>query len=93
MVAIKKAIEPEIKRRSRDRMSQGGRGGNLPHLDQGKSRDQVADYVGVSGRTLEKAERVVDDGTPELVEATDQRLDLRIVATNRHISRAEVRPL
>ena len=35
-------------------------GGKLPQAVKGKTRDKVAAYVGVSGRTFEKAKAVVD---------------------------------
>jgi N6-adenosine-specific RNA methylase IME4 len=43
-------------------------GGNFPPIPRGKTRDKVAAYVGMSGRTLDKAVAVVEaaDAEPEL---------------------------
>lgn len=40
-------------------------------IEKGRSRDQVAAAVGVSGRTVEAAERVLANGIPELVKAME----------------------
>ena len=62
MVAIKKVVEPEIKREAKER--QGTRTDlgkqHSAKLAEGESRDIVARYVGVSHETLEKMEEVVD---------------------------------
>jgi hypothetical protein len=67
MVAIKKVVEPEIKREAEDRRkSTQIQGGKPPNGSaklagpKGESRDIVAKYVGVSHETLEKMEEVVD---------------------------------
>jgi hypothetical protein len=55
-VAIKRAIEPEIKkdvRRGRPKI-----GGKLPPLT-GKSRERVATFIGKKARSLAKAEAIV----------------------------------
>jgi hypothetical protein len=44
---------------------------NLPEA-KGQARDQVAKAVGVSGRTIDFATRVLKQGTPELVQAVEQ---------------------
>jgi hypothetical protein len=44
---------------------------NLPQLDKGKSRDKAAAAVGVGGRTVDYASKVLKNGTPELVAAVD----------------------
>jgi hypothetical protein len=58
------------------RMSEGGtRHGegvaNLPPLDSSKARDAAGKAVGVSGRTVDDASRVLKTGIPELIEACD----------------------
>ncbi len=67
MVAIKRYYEPEIKADAKKRRKKTeGRpkknrkktGGNLPPVS--KTRDVVAKFVGISGRTLEKAEDIVE---------------------------------
>jgi ParB/RepB/Spo0J family partition protein len=79
-VAIGKAIEELEKPKAKERQSEGGKkagkgrpatektgGGNLPQPngDTGKTRDKVAEAVGMSGRTYEKAKRVVEAAEKE----------------------------
>jgi N6-adenosine-specific RNA methylase IME4 len=64
-VAIKKALEPIERERARQRMAEGGRGGNLPHLDGGKTRDKIAASVGMSYRTLQRAAEIVEAAEDE----------------------------
>jgi len=52
-----RAIEAEM---AKKRMVEGGRGGKFPHPEQGKTRHKAARGVGFSGRTLEKAEAIVE---------------------------------
>jgi len=56
MVAIKRAMEPEVS------IGQGKRtdltSGNLPEVH--RTRDILGSYVGVSGKTLRKAEKIVE---------------------------------
>jgi N6-adenosine-specific RNA methylase IME4 len=59
IVAIKRALEPALKEAAQERMLSGKPGGNLPQGQTGKTRDKVAAFAGVSGRTIEKAEAVV----------------------------------
>lgn len=66
-VAIAKALEPEIKKDVGERQTvqiqqkpEPPPGGNLPPPRAKKTRDKLAGFVGMSGRTLEKATRVVD---------------------------------
>lgn len=48
-------------------------GANLPQSsDAGRSRDQAAKAVGVSGRTVDYATKVLEQGVPELVKAVDE---------------------
>jgi N6-adenosine-specific RNA methylase IME4 len=61
MVAIRDALFPAENRAAKER--QGGKGrercGKLPQQSKAKARDKVARYTGVSGRTLEKATKLV----------------------------------
>jgi len=68
-VAIAEAIEPLEKKKARARQAQAGPamgrgkkngGGKLPQAVTGKTRDKVARYTGMSGRTLEKAKQVIE---------------------------------
>lgn len=45
---------------------------NLPEQSRGQSRDKVANAVGVSGRTIDFASKVIEQGVPELVAAVEQ---------------------
>jgi len=46
-----------IKKAAKERQAHGGpRSGKLPERSKGDTRDKVAKYTGVSGRTMEKAE-------------------------------------
>ena len=56
MVAIKRALEPEIGEEAKERMINGK---PCVKFTQGSVRDKVGGFVGVSGVTLEKAEFVV----------------------------------
>lgn len=48
--------------------------GNISGIERGDSRDIAARAAGLgSGKTLEAAQRVIEHGTPELVEAMDRR--------------------
>lgn len=55
-VAIKRAIEPEIKAAAVERMKAGQ---PLPNLDKGRAADKVSAFTGVKRTTLAKAESVV----------------------------------
>jgi N6-adenosine-specific RNA methylase IME4 len=59
MVAIKRALEPALQAEAKERRGGDHRGnpGNFPVL--GRTRDQVAAGLGVSGKTLEAAEVIV----------------------------------
>lgn len=65
MVAIKRALEPGEREAAKERMSDGGKGVETYHTLQGKARDKVAAYAGRSGRTLEKAEALVQAAEDE----------------------------
>jgi N6-adenosine-specific RNA methylase IME4 len=63
-VAIKRAVEPQIKAEAQQRKVQGGKlkskaGANLAHAPKGKTRDLVAKRTGKSRTTLAKAEALV----------------------------------
>jgi hypothetical protein len=46
---------------------------NLPPLpENGKSRDKAAETVGVSGKSVDFASKVIKNGAPELVHAVEQ---------------------
>ena len=72
MVEVKRFFQPEIEKEARARQEAtrlAGKGvqrkdlngcGNFPPPYSGKTRDIIAKLVGVSGRTLEKAEYIVD---------------------------------
>lgn len=47
------------------------KGGNIPQLTGEKTRDIVAKYVGVSGRTLEKIRKIVEKASPETIRKID----------------------
>jgi N6-adenosine-specific RNA methylase IME4 len=66
-VAIKRALEPLEKAAAKERQREGGRAGgkasgNLPQASTGRAADKAAKAtgIGISRRTLEKAEAVVD---------------------------------
>ncbi len=44
---------------------------NLPQLDSGSARDAVGSAVGVSGKSIDHATKVLRNGSPELVAAVD----------------------
>ena len=92
MVAIKRAMEPEVS------VGQGKRTdltcGNFPQVKGEKTRDILGSYVGVSGRTLEKAEKIVEaaEQHPEkfgkLLEKVDNK-EISVHAAHIQVRRAE----
>jgi ParB-like nuclease domain/DNA methylase len=59
-VAIKRAIEPAMKREAKERMTAGiAPSGNLPQGISGRAGDKVAKFTGYCRRTIDKAEEVV----------------------------------
>jgi hypothetical protein len=63
-VAIKRALEPEIKAAAEERRSStlkqnAHRSGNLPERDKGETRDKAAAFTGFAARTLDKADAIV----------------------------------
>jgi hypothetical protein len=66
-------------RQAKERMVMGGgdkKSGveNLPHpiKDQGKARDQAGKALGVSGRTVDFATKVLREAEPDIVKAVDE---------------------
>jgi ParB-like chromosome segregation protein Spo0J len=45
---------------------------NLPQLDKGKARDMAGKAVGVSGRSIDLATKVLKNGSKELIDACDR---------------------
>lgn len=70
MVAIRRAFEPDLQKeaekRKKEGQESGGRGHKklganfAPSLEGSKTRDQIASYVGVSGRHLDKVTAIVE---------------------------------
>jgi len=65
MVAVKRALEPEVKAEAEERMKSklkqfSGENTVQENVLSGQTRDVVGSFVGLSGKTLEKAEFVVD---------------------------------
>ena len=66
MVAITRAIRGEEQKSAKERMvAAHASPGNFPEQSKGRTRDKVGAYVGVSGKTLEKMEVVVDAAEAE----------------------------
>lgn len=64
--------EAEAAERHREGSSKGGKAvENFPQPSESiKTRDELGEMAGMSGRTFEKYEKVIDHGVPELVEMT-----------------------
>lgn len=61
--------------KERQKLSEGrGKKGvvSVPHLNEGKSRDLVGKAVGVGGSLMDRARKVREKGTPELVAAVEE---------------------
>ncbi len=72
-VAIAKAIKPLEQQAAKERqIAAHASPGKLPEQAKGDVRDRLAASVGLSGRTLEKAEAVVKSGRKDLVEEMDR---------------------
>lgn len=76
---LKEKFQEEAKERMRrgGRMAGGGRPSrqgpdNCPDPARGDSRDKLGDEFGVSGKSVERAGKVLANGIPELVTATDR---------------------
>ena len=68
--ALEKLFAAEAKAAQLASLKQNAsRGGNLPPREPGKTRDKIAEVVGMSGRTHEKAKEVVKAAAeePEIV--------------------------
>lgn len=60
-MAIAQALRPVEEEKAKERMIRAHASyGNFPQLIVGAARDKVAKAVGMSGRTLEKAEAIVE---------------------------------
>lgn len=73
-VAIGESLEAIEKPKAAERRAsqiQDGKptGGNLPQVEEGKTRDKVAEAIGVSGKTYEKAKAVVSASKDESLPA------------------------
>jgi N6-adenosine-specific RNA methylase IME4 len=97
MVAVKRALEPEVLIQAEEREKAGIKqpSGNLP---QGKTRDIVGSYVGVSGKTLEKGEAVVEaaEKSPEKYGPLLKRVDdgkISVSAAYEKVKRDEPRDI
>ena len=82
LVAIGAEVEHDERELAKEREREGGRrkgSGKLPDPDKGNTRDKVAEHLGISGRTYEKAKTVVEaaEAEPEkygyLVEDMDRK--------------------
>lgn len=84
--AIARALEPKEREAARERQAEHRRSapgrpantpGKFPEVSGGQTRDRVAAYVGMSGRTLQKAEAVVDaaEGEPERFGGLAEEMD------------------
>ena len=59
-VAIARALAPVERKAARKRMSDGGRGGEIPHPSKGRALDKVAGFVGKDRKTIDKATAIVE---------------------------------
>ena len=84
IAAIAKRLRPIVEKRAHERRIGGLKRGNghpvrqnSPNGENGKSRDVIARYVGISGTTLEKIEAVVEaaDEDPEKYGQLKERMD------------------
>ncbi len=67
-MAIKRALQEEFSEAARERQRAGGRdkaSGNFPEAERGQARDKVGEFAGASGRTIEKAEAIVEAAEKE----------------------------
>lgn len=71
---LRAKYEAEAKERQKERKGNqpGATKENLPDLSSGQTRDQIGKLVGVSGKTIDYATRVLEHGVPELVKAVDE---------------------
>jgi ParB-like chromosome segregation protein Spo0J len=59
IVAIKRALEERLKAEAKERMSEGGKGGEIPQPSKGRAADKLGAFVGKDRKTVEKMEAVV----------------------------------
>ncbi len=75
-VAIKRTVEEHEKSAAKERMrvsqGPGKTGAKLALLNKGKSRDKIAQYVGMGRTSLKKAAEVVDSGDEDLMAEMDR---------------------
>jgi hypothetical protein len=64
-------LKPLFEEEARQRMLTGKAIDPMADLPQGPARDQAAAAVGVSGRTVEAASKVLKRGTPELIRSVE----------------------
>jgi ParB-like chromosome segregation protein Spo0J len=70
---LRKVFDDEAKERQKLSKGRGQKGvENLPHLNEGKSRDKAGEAVAVSGKSVDAATKVLTEGTPELAEMVDR---------------------
>ena len=74
--AIRRALEPLEKAAAKERMIAGKPGGNFPQGAGGKTRDRIAAFAGVSGRTVEKIAKVVEAAAAEPARFGKLRADM-----------------
>ena len=75
-VSEKVALAQAIAERLKGRQGRSEKGGNVSTFsdDAGKTRDLAADKAGLgSGKALEAAQKVVEHGAPDLVDAMDRK--------------------
>ena len=76
MVAARARDAYDTRAKERQKARKGNQPGatpeNLPELSKGDARDQAGKDFGVSGRSVDYAEKVLKQGTPELVKAVDE---------------------
>jgi len=82
MVAINRTLGPGVRSEAEVRIKAGEPCGKLP---QGKSRDIVGSYAGVSGRTLEKAEAIVEaaERQPDLYQSILEKVNNDTISIDR----------
>jgi DNA modification methylase len=82
MVAIKRAIEPYEKKKAKERQLAGKPLGNFP---KGRAAEQLAGFVGISYKTLEKAEQIVTaaEQNPERYQPILDKIDSKQLSVDK----------